>query len=69
MAKPRHAMQSKTLRATQYWTHANEIKENWNLIKYQNEIPAIEELHRRIMMHTMEAQKIIETIRELEKEI
>lgn len=69
MAKPRYAMASRTLRATQYWTHANEIKENWNLIKYQNEISAIEELHRRIVMHTIEAQKIIETIRELDKEI
>ena len=69
MAKPRHAMASKTLRATKYWRHANAVKDAWNLIKYQNEIDAIEELHKEIVRHTIEAQKILETLRELNKEV
>ena len=69
MGRPRHAMQSKTLRSTKYWRYADQIKEAYNLIKYQNEIDAIEALHQHVMESVIEAQKILETLRDLKKEI
>ena len=69
MPRERHSMRSSLLRKTNYWTHANAVKDAWNEIKYQKDLKNMQELHEIILLNTVEMGKIIDTLSALRTEV
>ncbi len=69
MPRERHSMMSRTLRKTNYWTHADIVKDAWNEIKYQKDLKNMQELHEIILLNTVEMAKIIDTLSALRTEV